>query len=303
MNKTELKKLLALHEKWLDHRLDPKQFKDPGKQLDLSGKDLTGVDLSYERLVLANLSDAKLDCANLSHASLIGANLSNAELDNAILSDAVLDDADLTDAHMSGANLTNASLHNANLTGAHLYMASFVDADLRWANFTNAFLHGANLMALGSYGLYKTDFTNANLCYANLSMMDLTDTNITGAELYEANLSDTKFSKKDRFRKGVILSKPMRGYKYSHEFPIITLEIPAGAVVFCIDGINYRTNIAKVIDIEKNEVLHSYHDNNFEYRLNETIVIPDFDLNYTAAATTGIHFFRTKKEAKENYGC
>ena len=300
MNKTELKKLLALHEKWLDHRLDPKQFKDPGKQLDLSGKDLTGIDLSNKRLVMANLSGAKLDCTNLSHASLIGANLSNAELDNAILSDAILDDADLTDAHMSGANLTNASLQDANLTGAHLYMASFYRADMRWATLNHAYLLGANLMGAD---LYKTDFSHANLRDANLAMQNLTDTNITGAEIYYANLSGTKFSKEDRFRKGVILSKPMIGYKYSHEFPIITLEIPAGAVVFCIDGIHYRTNIAKVIDIEKNEVLHSYHDNNFEYRLNETIVIPDFDLNYTASATTGIHFFRTKKEAKENYGC
>ena len=74
----EIQKILEDHEKWLD---DP----DTGKQADLSGKDLSGLDLKG-----AYLSEADLENTNLK-----GANLEGAELDS----------CNLKDADFSGANL------------------------------------------------------------------------------------------------------------------------------------------------------------------------------------------------------
>ena len=47
------------------------------------------------------------------------------------------------------------------------------------------------------------------------------------------------------------------------------------------------------------DVLHSRHDRNFEYKLNQEIVIEDFNLMYNVECASGFHFFMTKEEADE----
>ena len=82
MTREEIKKVLDLHEKWLNN-------KEGGQKADFRG---------------ANLSGANLRRANLSGADLSGANLSGANLSGADLSD-----ADLSDANLSGVkNLLSA---------------------------------------------------------------------------------------------------------------------------------------------------------------------------------------------------
>ena len=81
---------------------------------------------------------------------------------------------------------------------------------------------------------------------------------------------------------------------------VITAEIPAGAIVFCINGKKCRTNRAKITDMGGNELLHSQYDNSFEYTLGKKIVIDDFNLMYNEECASGFHFFRTREEA-ENY--
>lgn len=45
-------------------------------------------------------------------------------------------------------------------------------------------------------------------------------------------------------------------------------------------------------------IQHSYFKEFFEYKQNEVLDIENFDMKYNAQDTTGIHFFRTKEEAK-----
>ena len=80
---------------------------------------------------------------------------------------------------------------------------------------------------------------------------------------------------------------------------VIAAEIPAGAIVFCINGSKCRTNRAKITDMDGHEVLHSQYDNSFEYRLGQEIEIKDFNLMYNIECASGFHFFRTRKEAEE----
>ena len=134
---------------------------------------------------------------------------------------------------------------------------------------------------------------------ANLSGANLSDANLYGTDLRGANLIGANLNGDYRFRLGQILTDPLTGYKKTKEGVVITAEIPAGAIVFCINGNKCRTNRAKITDMGVHEVLHSQYDNTFEYRLGQEINIKDFNLMYNVECASGFHFFRTRKEAEE----
>ena len=194
-------------------------------------------------------------------------------------------------ADLSGADLSDADLRSANLSCANLRGANFRGANLCCANLSGADLSGANLCC-------------ANLSGADLSGADLSDADLSGADLRSANssganLSGADLSGADQFRLGKVLDEPLIGYKKTREGVVITAEIPAGAIVFCINGSKCRANRAKITDMEGHDVLHSQYDNTFEYRLGQEININDFNLMYNVECASGFHFFRTRKEAEE----
>ena len=192
-----------------------------------------------------------------------------------------LSGADLRGAYLSGAYLSGANLRGANLSGAYL---------------SGAYLSGANLRGVNLNG---ADLSRANLSVANLRVADLRGADLSRANLSGANLLGAYLSSADKFRLGQILTEPITGYKKTKEGVVITAEIPAGAVVFCINGSKCRTNKAKITDMAGHDVLHSSYDNSFEYRLGQEIEIKDFNLMYNVECSSGFHFFRTRKEAEE----
>ena len=195
--------------------------------------------------------------------------------------------ANLVEANLYEANLVEANLKLANLYGANLYGANLEGANLVEANLKLAYLEGANLV-------------EANLKLANLYGANLKGANLEGANLKGANLVEATLYGDVRKRLGRFLTEPITGYKKTAEGVVITAEIPAGAIVFCINGTKCRTNRAKIIDMAGNEVLHSQHDNSFEYRLGKEIIIEDFNLMYNVECASGFHFFENREEA-ENY--
>ncbi len=94
---------------------------------DLSGADLTGVNLAYAELPKADLSHANLAGVQLGQANLSGANLSGADLTGAKLNMANLKEANLSGARLPEARLYRAELDGANLSGADLSDALWVD--------------------------------------------------------------------------------------------------------------------------------------------------------------------------------
>ena len=207
-----------------------------------------------------------------------------------------LSGADLSDADLRSANLSCANLRGANFRGANLCCANLSGADLSGANLCCANLSGADLSGadLSDADLSGADLRSANLSGANLSGADLRSANSSGANLSGADLSGA-----DQFRLGKVLDEPLIGYKKTREGVVITAEIPAGAIVFCINGSKCRANRAKITDMEGHDVLHSQYDNTFEYRLGQEININDFNLMYNVECASGFHFFRTRKEAEE----
>ena len=179
------------------------------------------------------------------------------------------------------ANLRRANLRRVDLTGEDLHGLNLNGADLRGAN-----LSGTNL-------------SSANLRGANLLGANLNEANLNEANLVEANLHETNLSEAERFRLGMVVDEPLMGYKKTDEGVVITAEIPAGAIVFCINGSKCRTNRAKITDMAGHDVLHSRYDNTFEYRLGQEIEIKDFNLMYNVECASGFHFFMTRKEAEE----
>ena len=103
MNSEEIKKVLELHEKWLNNE-------QGGGRANLREANLSGANLSGADLCKANLSEANLREANLSWADLRGANLRG---------------ADLCKANLRGAELRGADLCKANLRGAELDFSCF----------------------------------------------------------------------------------------------------------------------------------------------------------------------------------
>jgi hypothetical protein len=174
-------------------------------------------------------------------------------------------------ADLSHANLANANLADADLSDAYLAHANLAHANLANANLANAYLANA-------------DLSDAYLAHANLANADLSHADLSHAY---------------QFRLGKVLEEPLTGYKKTKEDVVITAEIPAGAIVFCINGSKCRTNRAKITDMDGHDVLHSRYDNSFEYRLGQEINIKDFNLMYNVECASGFHFFRTRKEAEE----
>lgn len=215
----------------------------------------------------ADLSSADLRFADLRWADLRFAKLSFVDLTDATLTDAILNDATLTGVDLSRADLRFAKLRFATLTDANLF-----GADLRLA-----------------------DLSGANLTCANLSYTNLTYTDLTGANLTDAIIDD-----KEQYRKGIVLTEPMVGYKKSNEGKIITLEIPIGAKIFSINNNRRRTNKAKVIDMQGETELCSMRDASFKYHVGDEIEIEDFDENYNVECSTGVHFFLTRDEAENH---
>ena len=134
---------------------------------------------------------------------------------------------------------------------------------------------------------------------ANLDGANLDGANLEGANLKGANLKGANLDEKEKIRLGRILKEPITVYKKTLEGVVITAEIPAGAIVFSINGKKCRTNRAEITDMCGHDVLHSRHDRNFEYKLNQEIVIEDFNLMYNVECASGFHFFMTKEEADE----
>ena len=205
--------------------------------------------------------------------------------------------ADLSDADLSYANLYGADLRGADLYGADLSYANLRGADLSYANLRDADLYGADLR---DANLCDANLFNANLSYANLRDADLSYANLRDANLSYANLRGADFDEKEKPRLGQILKEPITGYKKTAEGVIITAVIPKGAIVFSINNGKCRTNKARIIDMGgQHEVLHSRHDERFEYRLMQDIEIEDFNLMYNVECAPGFHFFKTKEKAEK----
>jgi len=177
--------------------------------LDLSGKDLSEMDLSWTaiRQEATRLmgSDSKerpawigrepesargINGINLAESRLIGANLQGINLVGADMQE-----ANLTDANLERANLMLARLQNINLERANLRNTELTCSILRGARLIEANFQGASLNRVDLRGadLVWANFQGADLSYSHLEKVDLFGAeSLEGVYFYNAFLDDTR---------------------------------------------------------------------------------------------------------------
>src|ERR1700681_2723738 len=102
---------------------------------DLSGADLSSLNLPGANFYRTDLSGIRLSINNLAAVNFWGANLTGVDFDGSVfletnLQDARLCDASLRDTLLFQTILTNADLSNADFSNARISQCSFNDNDL-----------------------------------------------------------------------------------------------------------------------------------------------------------------------------
>jgi uncharacterized protein YjbI with pentapeptide repeats len=167
---------------WRQWRIDHSENPDLSGA-NLSNLDLEGLDLSHGNLIGAHLHAANLSGANLTKAILHGAtlassNLSRTVLQKTILANANLYDAKLIEAFITETDLTDAYLHKADFSKAQLMGSVLRQADARMAKFHAATLHDT---ILAGADLFLADFREADLDHVDLSYARLIHANFEDA--------------------------------------------------------------------------------------------------------------------------
>ena len=174
---------------------------------------------------------------------------------------------------LSGADLKGAYLKVADLSGANLS-----GADLRGANLSGANLSGA-------------DLSGANLSGANLRESKLEDACLSGADLTGAKLSDYSLTPEG----------DMIVYKKLKDNVIAKLLIKADVKrTSNLVGQKCRAASAIVLELSSGaNVGFSVFNNEFEYKVGETVYPDSYSDDVRLDCAPGIHFFITRSEAEK----
>ena len=206
---------------------------------------------------------------------------------------------DLSGAYLRYADLRNADLRGADLRGADLSGAYLSDAYLRYADLRGADLRGAYLSDADLRGV---DLKNAYLRGAYLSDAYLSDADLRGADLIGINVSQTTAF--------LLPQCPSEGsfvaWKKAGDM-IVKLLVTEDARRSSATTLKCRCSKAKVLAIEEieeidgsesklKEVASSY-DENFVYRVGETVEVENFDDDRWNECSRGIHFFISREMA------
>ena len=186
-------------------------------------------------------------------------------------------------------------------------------ADLSGADLSGADLFGANLFMASLSG---ADLSGADLSRADLFMASLSGADLSGADLSGADLSGANLSRANLIRAKNIPYVPMAcpdngsftGWKKARGY-IVKLLIPEDAKRSSSSGRKCRCDKAIVLEIQNPDgtkadvdVVTSGRDEEFLYRVGETVSVPDFCDNRFLECAAGIHFFINRQEAVEYIG-
>lgn len=178
--------------------------------------------------------------------------------------------ANLRSANLKNANLENINLYGVNFEYANLRNANLSKCNLEFANFNDADLEGANLR---SANLKNANFINANLRNVNFRYAKLPHYQIVPEEGsfigYKKVGGDVIkiLIPEDAKRTSTLVGRMCRA---SH------IKVIAGSGIFC-----------------------AYGKQPVKYEEGEIVYADEYDGDIKTQYASGIHFFMTKREAKE----
>lgn len=321
LTKEQIKQIVDNHQLWL--QTDNKE----GQCADFSNEDLCGYLFENVNLSYAKFNNALLNDVKFVHVILYKTSLYKACLRRALMKFCDIGHTDFKSTEMRDARIEYSQIHHSDFSESNLKFSEHWTVNYSFCIFNKSILTLSEFKychlqtcalsdavstsvryhhsALESLECTNTDFTrsdfrNSTISYVNTSLATLDDVDIEYANFTNKNItkcfnhsqSDTKSSF------GTILKEPMIGYKKTFEDVIITVEIPIGAVVFCINGSKCRANKAKIIDMQGHKQLTSWHSSDVKYQLNDEIEIENFDMRYNVECGPGFHFFKTYAEAE-----
>ena len=228
-------KLVKITQEELDELLiESKKFFESGfmdgSLIDLSHKDLSGldfsssclryVDLSGSNLVGANFEDADLSHTNLSYADFRGANMSGAQLFGVVADSTNFMGVDLSNTglsgdfisvNMAGAKFDGNTIYNVVLDGANLSNSTWKEtrveacdlsgSDLRNTIFSDAIVQDVamkNVRVSGAYfdgaKLNGCELSGVSFCGTNLAGTSFDDCDVADSSLLGAHLDKTVFT-------------------------------------------------------------------------------------------------------------
>ncbi|WP_295527044.1 DUF2169 domain-containing protein [uncultured Pseudacidovorax sp.] len=165
-------------------------------ELDLRGFDFTAAWLESVSLRGANVSGCRFVGAVLAHADLrgciaVGADFTAANLGGAVLAGAVFDQSNLEGATLVRSQLAQSSLRHAKLTGATLHDSIWGAADWTGCAFPGGTFHKLDLRALV---LAQADLQGATFIECDLRGVDLSGAQLAGANFITCDLREARMN-------------------------------------------------------------------------------------------------------------
>ncbi|WP_437723515.1 DUF2169 domain-containing protein [Sorangium sp. So ce861] len=145
-------------------------------------------------LVREEVKRAREAGESLARTDLTGADLSHLDLSGLVFTESLLERVDLTGADLTGADLRDATLARARLDGANFGRAGLAGANLALARARGASFAGADLTGAV---LHQADLEGANLRGARLARVDLSEASLKDADLGEISAPETNFMNND----------------------------------------------------------------------------------------------------------
>ena len=219
------------------------------------------------------------------------------------------DEEDGVRADLGWTDLSNRDLSHVNLSFANLDYAILENSDLSYSIFTGTNFSYAKLK---NSDLSVATFNYANFFGADLDNNNLNYSNFNCAIFNDANLTTINYKEKQKLfalqcpEKGSFIGYKAAITERGH-LCIIELLIPKDAKRSSATSRKCRCSKAKVLSITSIDgavnysLAHSVFDENFIYRVGETVEVKDFDENRWDECSTGIHFFITRGEAASYY--
>ncbi len=184
----------------LIHKINPSM-----DGINLSGKDLSGLDLTKKKFGSAILRNTNLSGADLSHSYFPSADFANADMSNVKINQTEFTGVNFTNVNIESIDFTQTyylsrtDFSGKDLSGFNFPYYDFKFTDFSNANLTNTAFPSSNLFSVDLTGatLKNTDFSNAYLRFVKLVDVIFDNTVFENTKLNYVDFSNSDVSKTD----------------------------------------------------------------------------------------------------------